>query len=238
MLIPLDASTLENFTGKGNSACNFRWLTTKSFMNIANNISITFLLIPTISGLVGWVTIWITVRLLFYPTKPLSVAGYRWQGALPRYQQEVAERVARLVAEEIRSNKLITMLLLKVEEKEELQTHILSKISTRFFEMLPNELPMFAMFITPDIKLTLEKAIAKMLSPLLVEVAEVLELHLGRDGQIQQLVESRIRNLDSSQLAKELLFVFRKQLRTFGWVGGAVGTLLGIVQALLIYSIG
>ena len=34
------------------------------------------------TGLFGWLLVWILVKSLFYPYKPIQIGGFRWEGAL------------------------------------------------------------------------------------------------------------------------------------------------------------
>ena len=62
--------------------------------------------LPFIAALVGWFTNFIAVKMLFYPKEPVRLLGlYTLQGIFPKNQQEVADKIGKMVAEELLSSE-------------------------------------------------------------------------------------------------------------------------------------
>ncbi|MEZ4979183.1 MAG: DUF445 family protein, partial [Chitinophagales bacterium] len=56
------------------------------------------LLLPIIAGLIGWLTNFLAVKMLFYPRNPKQILGITFHGVFPKRQAHVAEKVGELVA--------------------------------------------------------------------------------------------------------------------------------------------
>src|SRR5947208_14089446 len=63
----------------------------------------TFLLIPVISAFIGWFTNWIAIKMLFHPKEPVKVLGITFHGIFPKRQKLFAEKLGKLVSEELLS---------------------------------------------------------------------------------------------------------------------------------------
>jgi Uncharacterized protein conserved in bacteria len=62
-----------------------------------------FLIIPVISAFIGWITNWIAIKMLFHPRKPVRVLGIPFQGIFPKRQRQFAEKLGKLVSNELLS---------------------------------------------------------------------------------------------------------------------------------------
>ena len=58
-------------------------------------------LLPFISGLIGWITNWIAVKMLFHPREPLDLKIFTLQGIFPKRQKVLAEKLGKVVAVEL-----------------------------------------------------------------------------------------------------------------------------------------
>ena len=55
---------------------------------------LVLILIPIISALIGWLTNWVAIRMLFHPRKPILIGNFKLQGLIPRRQPDIAEQAA------------------------------------------------------------------------------------------------------------------------------------------------
>ena len=60
-------------------------------------MNFTFLLIPMISALIGWLTNRVAIRMLFRPKKPLRILGLKIQGLVPARQKEMAQKFGEVI---------------------------------------------------------------------------------------------------------------------------------------------
>ena len=57
----------------------------------------TWIAIPLLGGVIGWVTNWIAVKMIFRPIRPVRILGIRIQGLVGRRQADLARSIGRVV---------------------------------------------------------------------------------------------------------------------------------------------
>jgi uncharacterized membrane protein YheB (UPF0754 family) len=50
----------------------------------------TWIAVPAIGGVIGWITNWIAVKMIFRPLRPIRLLGFRLHGLVPRRQADLA----------------------------------------------------------------------------------------------------------------------------------------------------
>ncbi|HZI52754.1 MAG TPA: DUF445 family protein, partial [Chitinophagaceae bacterium] len=63
----------------------------------------TLILIPLISAFIGWFTNWIAIKMLFHPREPKKILGITFQGIFPKRQKVFAQKLGKLVSNELLS---------------------------------------------------------------------------------------------------------------------------------------
>ena len=71
---------------------------------MTENSSLLFLL-PLIAALIGWATNYLAIKMLFHPREPKKILGLSIQGVFPKRQNQIAEKLGTLVANELFSMK-------------------------------------------------------------------------------------------------------------------------------------
>ena len=66
-------------------------------------MSYILFLIPVISAFIGWFTNWIAIKMLFHPKEPKKIFCITIQGIFPKRQQQFAEKLGKLVSQELLS---------------------------------------------------------------------------------------------------------------------------------------
>ena len=64
--------------------------------------------LPFIGALIGWLTNYIAIKMLFHPREEKRILGVRLQGVFPRRQQALAKKVGEVVATELVSGEDIS----------------------------------------------------------------------------------------------------------------------------------
>ncbi len=67
---------------------------------------LTYLIIPVVSGLVGWITNVIAIQMTFYPLEYVGLRPFGWQGIIPSKSRKIA----------VKSVDLLTIKLLRMED--------------------------------------------------------------------------------------------------------------------------
>ncbi len=191
---------------------------------IIKDIPIIYIL-PIIAALIGWMTNWIAVKMLFHPRKP--ILGI--QGIFPKRQTALAEKLADVVATELlTSNDLVNTIKKALSSKPEKLQSAINKIVTT---VLPEKFPLLAMVLTPEVAETISKVFTDSFSEIAGELFS--GLNIG-DQHIRQTVKDKVVNFSSDKLEKILFSIMKKEFKFIELVGAVLGFFIGLAQVLLI----
>ncbi|MCA8968012.1 MAG: DUF445 family protein, partial [Planctomycetes bacterium] len=65
----------------------------------------TWIAVPLIGGLIGYLTNWLAVKMIFRPIKPVKILGIRIQGLIGRRQSELAASIGSVVGDHLVSHE-------------------------------------------------------------------------------------------------------------------------------------
>ncbi len=197
-------------------------------------MNIAMWLLPILGGLIGWVTNYFAIILLFRPHNAIRIPllGYSIQGLLPKYRDELAHSVGEILEKEFVSVKDIFMTLSEEESKEDLLNVILHTASRRIDQKLPR-------FIPDNLRATLKDYITSFLSTeissIFDEALSKLEEYLSEKISIQELVENKLKLLNMDELEALVVKVAARELKHIEIIGGVLGFLIGLIQMALAF---
>lgn len=197
---------------------------------MTSHSSIWFLIsIPIVSALIGYVTNYIAVAMLFRPHKPVRVIGLRLQGLVPRRQREIAQSLGSMIEHNLFSHADIQEALKNVETSEEASSFLNEQIDI-FVQKLAAQNPMIGMFLQgpllDQVKGLLRDQMAEKFPALLERVVEKAEHRLD----VSEIVRAKIEAFDLTKLEQIIHEVSARELKTIEVLGGVLGFLVGLVQ--------
>ena len=107
---------------------------------------VVYSLIPVVCALIGWLTNFIAVKMIFRPRKPVLVLGLKIQGLMPRRQSEMARQIGETVETKLLTHADILEALKRPEAQSEMESLLTQQVDSFFTEKLGNN-PMVAMFL-------------------------------------------------------------------------------------------
>ena len=197
---------------------------------MTSHSSLWFLIsIPIVSALIGYVTNYIAVAMLFRPHKPVRVIGLRLQGLVPRRQREIAQSLGSMIEHNLFSHADIQEALTTVETSEEASSFLNEQIDI-FVQKLAAQNPMIGMFLQgpllDQVKGLLRDQMAEKFPALLERVVEKAEHRLD----VSEIVRAKIEAFDLTKLEQIIHEVSARELKTIEVLGGVLGFLVGLVQ--------
>lgn len=192
--------------------------------------------LPFIAALVGWFTNYIAVKMLFHPKKPVNVLGiYKLQGIFPKNQQNVANKIGKMVAEELLSSQDLKDRIITPENIESIVQVIENKIDDFFSVKVPKRYPTLSRLILS------EKRKAKIVQELMEEVhssvPEVLDGYFGDIEQrfnVEEIIREKVNNLPSEQLESLMMNLLEKEFKFIEYIGAVIGFIIGWIQVLMV----
>jgi len=190
-----------------------------------------YYLLPFISGLIGWMINTILLRLLFEPFQPKKFIFFSFQGILPKKQQQLANQLANLVAEQFPLND-IKGKILSPESVSAMLPAAETAIDDFLRKKLVEKMPMLSMFITDRLINELKNIFIdeiKTLFPILInEYADkILNKH-----ELKSTIQNYLNNLSAEQIE---IYIKKNTLilKVLNWWGFIIGFLIGILQLCL-----
>lgn len=188
---------------------------------------------PVVGGLIGWITNVIAIKMLFHPRKPIQIPLTPWKihGLLPKRKADIARSVAAAVA-----NELVTIdnLLDQIDSpklKENIVRAVISHVDQRLVETLPQFIPSNLRYI---IRKYVSDLITKEAELLLESMMDSVKSKVAEEVHIAAIVEEQILSFDMVRLENLVIGIAKTELKAIEVLGGVLGFLIGIFQAVLV----
>lgn len=198
---------------------------------------VLYALIPIISGIIGWFTNWVAIRLFFWPREPVQVplSGWQVQGLLPKRRAELASRLGEVIERELIDAQDLVTQLDTPEIRDTLTRSILAAVERRVHNQLPP-------FVPPGIKEAiiryLHRAVREEMRHFFDASLPDLAGEMGSQVDVAGLVEERINSFDLDRLEELVNSIASRELVFIQLVGGVVGLVIGLVQVLMLAVFG
>jgi uncharacterized membrane protein YheB (UPF0754 family) len=191
------------------------------------------LLIPVISGFIGWVTNWVAIKMLFHPRNPINFLGIRIQGIFPKRQQQFAEKLGRLVSQELLSFDDIETKINNPENLKKILPQVETHIDHFLRVKLSESMPMISMFIGDKTIDKLKTVFMEELEVLFPKVMKDYSTTLREQLDLEQIVTDKVKAFPSDKLEDILYQVMAKEFRFVELLGAVLGFLIGILQVAI-----
>ena len=191
------------------------------------------LLIPVISGFIGWITNWVAIKMLFHPRNPINIFGIQVQGIFPKRQQQFAEKLGRLVSNELLSFSDIEEKINKPENLQKILPQVETHIDHFLRVKLGESMPMISMFIGDKTIDKLKGIFMEELEILFPKMMKEYSASLKNQLDLEQIVTDKVKAFPSDKLEDILYQVMAKEFRFVELLGAVLGFLIGILQVAI-----
>lgn len=196
-----------------------------------------FIMLPLVGALIGWVTNVLAIKLIFRPYEPIKIPLTKSyiQGLIPKRRDELAINIGRTVEENLLSVEDILAKIKNPELKKKMAEAIVVVAGKKIKEKIP-----------PFIMATFGEMIMDYLNNQLTnEIDDILDDFLDKLGQeakneihLGQMVEERIEQFELSEIEALIVDIAAKELKHIEILGGVLGFVVGIFQALILVAVG
>jgi uncharacterized membrane protein YheB (UPF0754 family) len=191
------------------------------------------LLIPFISALIGWITNFIAVRMIFRPRKEIRFLWFRVQGLIPKRKNDLAEKIAHTVEKELISHRDIKEIISSENFHTQTGDVIRSKIESFITSKIGGN-PLLAMFLTPEVTAKLSASFMEELQKEIPSVIDGLFEKVESEIDFRDIIKKKINDFDSSRLESIVYNIAAHELKAIEFLGGVLGFIVGLIQLLII----
>lgn len=196
----------------------------------------TWIAIPAVGGVIGYVTNWIAVKMIFRPIRPVNVLGIKVQGLVGRRQRDLAESIGRVVGKHLLSHDDVVEAFTKIDFEKILGQVLESGLGPKIAQL--RGLPLIGGFLTPeridDIKQSLVRGILERREVILEHLEDAVENGLD----VAAIVTRKVADFSVEKVESIILEVARRELRAIEVLGGVLGVLIGVGQVGLLWWLG
>ena len=199
-----------------------------------NEVAKIIYLLPIIAALIGWVTNYLAIKMLFHPHRPKKILGLTFHGVFPKRQQQIAERLGSLVAKELFSVKDVTKQIEILSTQPETLEAVGKRIEKTIRGKLMATFPMLSMFLSDEMILKVTSLFKAELEDFLRASAKELALKLEKSVDVESLVKEKVQSFSSNKIEELLVGFMDQEFRFIEKIGAALGFIIGCVQVVLI----
>lgn len=201
-------------------------------MTISHSNITAIISIPVVSALIGYVTNYIAVKMLFRPHHPRRFLGLTLHGLVPKRQAQIAASLGTMIERDLFSHQDVQEALQSAETAEEAAGFLNEQVDL-FAQKLAAQNPMVGAFLQgpllQQVKDTLSAQMTERFPELIGRIVDKVEHRLD----VSAIVERKIAAFDLSKLESLIYEISKRELKTIELLGGVLGFLVGLIQVAL-----
>lgn len=190
--------------------------------------------LPIIAGLIGWITNFLAIKMLFHPKKKVNLYLFTIQGIFPKRQDVLAERLGKIVSSELFSFKDIKERFTSTSTAVEINKVLDEKLEDFMEDKIKTAMPMLAMFLNKEAKAKIKDTLHQEFQNILPDILNKYSEKLEKDIDVEAIVAKKVSAFSSDKLEQILFSIMKKEFKFIEILGGVLGFIIGIVQLLII----
>lgn len=194
-------------------------------------------LIPPVAGaIIGWVTNYVAIKLLFRPHIPFSILGYQVQGVIPKRRKEIARSMAKAIEKDLLSSGDFAKALSGLDWEKEIESTVEEAVEHRFSSKYL-KLPIVSL-VSENLKGQVKLVLTKEIISHLDRKKDSLAAKVKESIDVQELLVTKIDKLDLKKFEKLLTDFIARELKHLEYLGGVMGFIIGLFQSILTLAFG
>ena len=199
-----------------------------------SEISPLIYLLPILAALIGWITNYLAIKMLFHPHQPKKILGLTFQGVFPKRQAQIAGKLGDLVANELFSMKDVAQKIEDLSTQPEALEEVGKRIEQTIRGKLISAFPMLSMFLSDEMIEKVTSLFKGELEDFLRVSAQGLAAKMEKSVDIQALVREKVQAFSSNKIEELLLGFMEQEFRFIEKIGAVLGFLIGCIQVFLV----
>jgi uncharacterized membrane protein YheB (UPF0754 family) len=190
--------------------------------------------LPAAGFLVGYITNWLAMNLIYEPREPVQIGPWQFQGVFIKRQREVASQFADVIADKVLTAENMVQHISAGPNRQRLLDILESQVEESMQEYERDA--MVAMLVSKD---KLEEAKADLLDRVRnVDMSDSSQIKTfaNQSHRIHAQMEENLGALDAEEFGGILRPVFQKDEWKLILAGGVIGTAIGALQVVLLFG--
>lgn len=195
-----------------------------------NQIVIKLFLIVGIGAMIGWITNYIAIKMLFRPYKEMNFLFFKIQGLIPKRRSEIAISIADTVQKELISLKDITSSLNADELEEKMGTVIDKILEEKLESEITKKFPMLAVFLSDEIINKIKSMIKTSILENKETIINMFTSYLEEKVDFKKIIIENVEAFSLEKLEEITYSLAKKELKHIEVIGAILGGIIGVFQ--------
>jgi len=187
-------------------------------------------LMIVIGALIGWITNFFAIKMLFRPLNEINILGIKIQGLIPKRKMEIAENIAETIQEELISMKDITANLGDIELGNEIDIIVDRIVEDKLQKEVLSKIPMASLFINASMIQKIKGHIKDAIEENKGEFFDMVITKMEESVDMKTIITEKIKNFELDELEKMTYKIAKNELKHIEVIGAILGALIGGVQ--------
>jgi uncharacterized membrane protein YheB (UPF0754 family) len=191
--------------------------------------------LPFFGFLVGTLTNWIAIQLIFTPIEPMKVGPFVFQGLFLKRQKEISAEFSRVFTEEVLTAREVVHTLVHGERSDRTMSMLRARVSDIMENKLIMQLATQAA-VGPEGYADLKDAALEKALQYTEELVENKEFNKSQAVAVQEMLHERISAQPPAEFQDLVRPIFHEDEWILVAIGGALGALVGWGQLVLLFG--
>ncbi|HIA11953.1 MAG TPA: DUF445 family protein [Flavobacteriales bacterium] len=189
---------------------------------------------PIIAAVIGWFTNYLAVKMLFHPREKVRILFWDVQGIFPKKHHVLAQRIGKLVAEDLFSVQDIQEILTQPENVSKINESIEEKIENYLTDTFPEKYPTLAFFVSDKLKGKVRDTMMTELETMGPDVMNETIENLESSLDIESFIRERVSKFSLERMETLIQGILASEFKFIEFVGAVLGFVIGSIQLLLV----
>ena len=190
--------------------------------------------LPIIAALTGWITNYIAIKMLFHPREKKKILFFEVQGIFPKRQKVLAEKLGKIVADELFSFEDVKRALKDPKNLEGVAEIIDEKLDDFLENRIMESMPMLYVFMSDEMRVKIKATLQSELQLMLPDLIDRFAGRIEEQIDIEKTVYEKVVNFSTDKLEGILYSIMSKEFKFIEILGGVLGFIIGLIQVGLL----
>lgn len=187
-------------------------------------------LLVLIGAMIGWITNFIAIKMLFRPYKEINFFFFKIQGLLPKRKNEIGKSIAEVVENELVSIKDIISEI-SADDLEKNMSGIIDKIlESKLKEEILKNFPMAAFFLSDSMLEKIKGIIKQSILDNKEEMIRAFGEYLESKVDIKKIITEKVDGFSLEKVEEIIISLAKKELKHIEYIGAVLGAVIGFAQ--------
>lgn len=191
------------------------------------------LLLIVIGSMIGWITNYIAIKMLFRPYKEINLGFFKIQGLIPKRRHEIGITLADTIQNELISLDDITKKLENANLDVEMEKVIDSILEKKLASEITAKFPMIAMFLNESALNKIKEAIKSAIMENKDQIIGMMFETLEKNVDFKEIIVEKVDNFSLEELERITFSLAKKELKHIEMIGAILGGLIGATQFMI-----